>query len=232
MIIDIITLFPEIYSVLNESVLGRAQNENMFKLNLHHLRDYSEDKHKRCDDTPYGGGVGMVMTPQPLHSAINATDPNRHAHRIYLSPKGKLLNQQTVVRLSKIDHIMLVNGYFEGIDERIISLDIDEEISIGDYILTSGDFASLALISAIVRYIPGVLGNANSTNEETFSNGLLEYPQYTRPRTFMGEHVPDVLLGGNHREIAKWRLHSSLSLTKTRRPDLLQDTTNIKKLED
>ncbi|MDR0695970.1 MAG: tRNA (guanosine(37)-N1)-methyltransferase TrmD [Christensenellaceae bacterium] len=223
MIFDVLTLFPEIYSVLSESVLGRAQNDNAFKLNVYNLRDYSKDKHKKCDDTPYGGGVGMVMTPQPLHDAITAIDPERKAHRIYLSPKGTLLNQRHVIRLSKIQQVLLVNGYYEGLDERIIALDIDEEISIGDYVLTSGDFASFVLISTISRYLPGVLGNADSTIDESFSNGLLEYPQYTRPRNFLGLNVPEVLLSGNHKKISDWRLAQSNQITQIRRPDLLSD---------
>ncbi len=218
--ISVLTLFPEMYSILNESIIGKAIQKGIFEVDVHNIRDYSLDKHKKTDDYPFGGGAGMVMTPQPLHDAINSVDPEHKAIRIYLSPKGKTLDQATVLELSKYDHIMLVNGSYEGIDERIIELDIDREISIGDYVLTSGDLASLVVINTVARYIPDVLGSESSTNEESFSEGLLEYPQYTRPQVFMGLAVPDVLVSGNHAKIAKWRKEQSEKITAERRPDL------------
>ena len=164
----------------------------------------------------------MLMTPQPLHDAITAVDPERKACRIYLSPKGERLSQSIVGQLSQYDELVLINGSYEGIDQRIIDLDVDREISVGDYVLSTGDYASLILIDTVARYIPGVLGSSESTVEESFSDGLLEYPQYTRPAEFMGLCVPDVLLNGNHAEIEKWRRQQSLALTKERRPDLLE----------
>ena len=220
--IEVLTLFPEIYDVLNVSIIGKAIEKGAFEVGVTNIRDYSVDKHKRCDDAPYGGGAGMVMTPQPLHDAINSVDKNREYLRIYLSPKGEKLNQDIVTELSKCDKIMLINGSYEGIDERVIELDVDREISIGDYVLTSGDLASLVLINAIARYIPDVLGSEESTDEESFANGLLEYPHYTRPQEFCGLTVPEVLLSGNHAEVAKWREEQSKIITEKRRPDLLK----------
>ena len=219
--ISVLTIFPEMYEALNSSVIGKALEKELFSVEVHNIRDYSLNKHKKCDDYPFGGGAGMVMTPQPLHDAITAVDPAHEAVRIYLSPKGKTLDQKTVTELAKLDHIVLINGSYEGIDERIIELDVDRELSIGDYVLTSGDLASLVVINAVARYIPDVLGSEQSTDEESFSAGTLEYPQYTRPQEFMGLRVPEVLLSGNHAEIAEWRRKESLRLTAERRPDLL-----------
>lgn len=218
--ISVLTLFPEMYSVLNESIIGKALEKELFSVDIHNIRDYSTNKHKKCDDYPFGGGAGMVMTPQPLHDSITAVDPNHEAVRIYLSPKGQTLNQNLVRELASFEHIMLINGSYEGIDERIIELDVDRELSIGDYVLTSGDLASLVVINTVARYIPSVLGSEESTEEESFSQGTLEYPQYTRPQEFMGLKVPDVLLSGNHAEIAKWRRAQSEKITAERRPDL------------
>ncbi len=221
--ISVMTLFPEIYQTLEVSIIGKALKKGIFEVEVYNIRDYSVDKHKRCDDYPFGGGAGMVMTPQPLHDAIIAADPNHSAKRIYLSPKGKTLNQEMVEKLSKESEILLVNGSYEGIDQRIIDMDIDEELSIGDYVITSGDLASLVVINAVARYIPEVLGSEESTSEESFANGLLEYPHYTRPQEYLGMSVPNVLLSGNHAEIAKWRKQQSISLTKKYRPDLFQE---------
>ncbi len=218
--ISVLTLFPEMYSVLNESIIGKALEKELFSVDVHNIRDYSLNKHKKCDDYPFGGGAGMVMTPQPLHDCITSVDASHNALRIYLSPKGKTLNQNLVQELASYEHIMLINGSYEGIDERIIELDVDLELSIGDYVLTSGDLASLVVINSVARYIPDVLGSSESTDEESFSEGLLEYPQYTRPQEFMGLTVPEVLLSGNHAEIAKWRKEQSLKITAERRPDL------------
>ena len=219
--ISVLTIFPEMYAALNSSVIGKALEKELFSVEMHNIRDYSLNKHKKCDDYPFGGGAGMVMTPQPLHDAINAVDPGHEAVRIYLSPKGETLNQKIVTELAREDHIVLINGSYEGIDERVIELDVDREISIGDYVLTSGDLASLVVINAVARYIPDVLGSEQSTEEESFSAGMLEYPQYTRPQEFMGLRVPEVLLSGNHAEIAEWRRQESLRITAERRPDLL-----------
>ncbi len=219
--IEVLTLFPEIYDTLNVSIIGRAIKNGVFDVDIHNIRDFSLDKHKRCDDYPYGGGAGMVMTPQPLHDAISTVDPERKCLRIYLSPKGKRLEQSVVTELAQYENIMLINGSYEGIDQRIIDLDVDMELSIGDYVLTSGDIASLVVINAVARYIPDVLGSEASTDEESFSNGYLEYPHYTRPAEFMGLSVPEVLLSGNHAEIAKWRKKESERITKAKRPDLI-----------
>ena len=221
--IKVLTLFPEMYDILNIGILGKALSKNLFDLNISNIRDYSKDKHKKCDDYPFGGGAGMVMTPQPLHDAINENDPKHKAIRIYLSPKGKTLNQKMVYQLSKYHEIMLINGSYEGIDQRIIDNDIDMELSIGDYILTSGDMGSLVIINAVSRYIDGVLGSENSVVDESFSKDLLEYPQYTRPQEFLGEKVPEVLVSGNHKEIEKWRYMQSIEITKKLRPDLLEN---------
>lgn len=221
--ISVLTIFPEMYEALNSSVIGKALEKELFSVEVYNIRDYSLNKHKKCDDYPFGGGAGMVMTPQPLHDAITAVDPAHEAVRIYLSPKGKTLDQKTVTELAKLDHIVLINGSYEGIDERIIELDVDRELSIGDYVLTSGDLASLVVINAVARYIPDVLGSEQSTDEESFSAGTLEYPQYTRPQEFMGLRVPEVLLSGNHAEIREWRRKESLRITAERRPDLLSE---------
>ncbi len=221
--IDILTLFPEMFDALNHSILLRAQKNNLIDINVVNIRDFSKDPNKRCDDYSYGGGAGMIMTPQPLYDAIMSVK-TENSHVIYLSPKGKLLNQSMVENLAKTyDHIILVCGHYEGIDQRIIELCIDEEISIGDYVLTGGEIPAMALVDSVARYIPNVLGNENTTNEESFSSGnLLEYPQYTRPSEFMGKKVPDVLVSGNHKEVAKWRQEQSQIITQKQRPDLLK----------
>ena len=220
--IDVATLFPEAFDGLKVGVVGKALAKGLFELRLHNIRDYSADKHRRCDDYPFGGGAGMLMTPQPLHDCINAIDPAHRARRIYLSPKGKTLTQRRVVELAGEEALLFVCGAYEGVDQRVIDLDIDEEMSIGDYVLTGGEIAAMAAINAISRYIPGVLGSEQSTDEESFSDGLLEYPQYTRPAVFDGVAVPDVLLSGNHAEVDKWRRARQLELTRKLRPDLLK----------
>ncbi|MDE7336985.1 MAG: tRNA (guanosine(37)-N1)-methyltransferase TrmD, partial [Clostridia bacterium] len=184
--IKVATIFPEMFSVLDVGIMGRAKQNGLIDLEIFNIRDYSADKHKKTDDAPFGGGAGMVMTPQPLHDAICDMDKERKSKRIYLSPKGETLNQKIVERLAKEQELLLVCGSYEGIDERIIELDIDEEISVGDYVLTGGELPAMILINAVSRYVEGVLGSSESTDEESFSNGLLEYPQYTRPQEFMG----------------------------------------------
>lgn len=219
--IDILTLFPEMFDSLRTSILGRAIDNGAITVNAVNIRDYSTDKHKKCDDYTFGGGAGMLMTPQPLHDAINAVDPDHEALRIYLSPKGKVLDQQTVVDLAVRERILFVCGHYEGIDERIIELDIDMELSIGDYVLTGGELAAMVVTDAVSRYVDGVLGSGESTEIESFSNGLLEYPQYTRPQVFMGLKVPDVLISGNHAAVDEWRRQKQLEITTRNRPDLI-----------
>ncbi|MBR5439498.1 MAG: tRNA (guanosine(37)-N1)-methyltransferase TrmD [Clostridia bacterium] len=219
--IDILTLFPEMFAPLKESIIGRAKNAGKIEINVHDIRAYSLDKHKRCDDYPFGGGAGMVMTPQPIASAIEAVDSEHKARRIYMSPKGKTLNQGMVSTLISYEHVVLLCGHYEGIDERIIELYIDEELSIGDYVLTGGELPAMVVTDCLARYVDGVL-DTESLSEESFTGGLLEYPQYTRPQEFKGLKVPDVLISGNHAEVKKWRKLQAESVTKLKRPDLIK----------
>lgn len=220
--IDVLTLFPEMFSALNHSLIGKAIDKKLLDINLVNIRDFTLDKNKRCDDYSYGGGAGMIMTPQPLFDAIKSVR-TENSHVIYLSPKGNLLTQEKVQNLAKTNKdLVLVCGHYEGIDERIIELCVDEEISIGDYVLTGGEIPAMVVIDSVARYIDGVLGNSETTSEESFCNGLLEYPQYTRPSEFMGKKVPQVLLDGDHGKVAKWREEMSIAITKSRRPDLYE----------
>ena len=221
--IDVLTLFPEMLDSLKHSLMGKALDKGLYELNCHNIRDYSKDKHKKCDDTPFGGGAGMVMTPQPIHDCIMAVDPEHKAKRIYMSPRGKVLNQSLVRELSNCQNLLILCGHYEGIDQRVIDMDIDMEISIGDYVLSGGEIPAMVLIDSVLRYVPDVLGNADSTEDESFSKPLLEYPQYTRPQEFLGIKVPDVLVSGNHAKINQWRAEQSLEITKKNRPDLLED---------
>ena len=219
--IDILTLFPEMFTPLQSSMIGRALDNNLFELNLIDIRDFTLDKHKKVDDYVFGGGDGMLMTPQPLYDAIMSVKTD-NSHVIYLSPKGRTLNQGIVKSISeKYDHLILICGHYEGIDQRIIDLCVDEEISIGDYVLTGGELPAMVLVDAVLRYVPNILGNDHSATDESFSNNTLEYPQYTRPRVFMGLEVPEVLISGNHKNIEEWKKEQSLKETKSRRPDLL-----------
>ena len=218
---DILTLFPEMFDTLNHSILERAQKNEKIKINLVNIRDFSSDKHKKVDDTPFGGGAGMVMTCQPLFDAIKSVITN-NSKIIYMSPKGNLLKQNIVVEFAKCEHIIIVCGHYEGIDQRVIDYFNMQEISIGDYVLTGGELPAMVLVDAVSRYVEGVLSEG-STNEESFSNGLLEYPQYTKPREYEGLFVPDVLFNGNHKEIEKWKTEQSLKITQERRPDLLKN---------
>lgn len=220
--IKVATLFPEMFECMNSGIMGKAIEKGLVEMQIVNIRDFSTDKHKKCDDYPFGGGAGMVMTPQPLRDTIKFLDPNREFKRIYMSPKGRTLSQKVVEELATQDKLLFVCGSYEGIDQRIIDKDIDEELSIGDYVLTGGELAAMVVINATARYVKGVLGSEQSTDEESFSNGLLEYPQYTRPQNFDGEEVPSVLLSGNHGEIAKWRHEKQLEITKQYRPDLLE----------
>lgn len=218
--IDILTLFPQMFSALNESILKKAQEKNLISINMIDIRDFSTDSHKKCDDYPYGGGNGMVMTPQPLYDAIMSVKTDK-SKVVYLSPKGKTFSHEISVEYSREEHLIFVCGHYEGIDQRIIDLLIDEEISIGDYVLTGGELACMVIVDSLSRHIEGVLGNENSTQDESFSNGFLEYPQYTRPQEFKGLTVPEVLLSGNHAQIAKFRQEQALKITQERRPDIL-----------
>lgn len=220
--IKVATLFPEMFECMNSGIMGKAIEKGLVEMQIVNIRDFSTDKHKKCDDYPFGGGAGMVMTPQPLRDTIKFLDPNREFKRIYMSPKGGTLSQKVVEELATQDKLLFVCGSYEGIDQRIIDKDIDEELSIGDYVLTGGELPAMVVINATARYVKGVLGSEQSTDEESFSNGLLEYPQYTRPQNFEGEEVPSVLLSGNHGEIAKWRQEKQLEITKQYRPDLLE----------
>lgn len=219
---DILTIFPEYFDVLNLGIIGKAVRDGKFQVNIVNIRDFSKDKHHKTDDYPYGGGAGMVMTPDPIVSAIEATDPNHEAVRIYLSPKGEVFKQSVAKELSGCDRVLFLCGGYEGVDERAIQLAIDREISIGDYVLTGGELPALVVMNAAVRYIDGVLGSDESTVEESFSTNLLEYPHYTRPQVYRGLSVPDVLVSGNHAAVDKWRAQKSLEITRERRPDLLE----------
>ena len=217
---DVLTLFPEMFEPIKQSILGKAIENEKIKLKLINIRDFSKDKHKKVDDTPYGGGAGMVMKPDVVYDAYKSVY-EENAKVIYLSPQGKTLNQKKVEELSKEKHLILLCGHYEGIDQRVIDKIVDEEISIGDYVLTGGEIPAMVLIDTVSRYIDGVL-NQESIKEESFSEGLLEYPQYTRPEVFEGEKVPEILLSGHHENIEKWRKEQALKITKQKRPDLLK----------
>ena len=219
--IDILTLFPEMFAPLNESILKRAQETKKIEIKVHNIRDYSKDKHKKCDDYPFGGGAGMVMMPQPIYDAVMDIDPEHKAYRIFTSPKGNTFNQGMVKGLVAKQNLLILCGHYEGVDERVLDLLIDEEISIGDYVLTGGELPAMVITDAVSRYVDGVI-SSDSLTEESFTSNLLEYPQFTRPQDFMGKKVPDVLLSGNHAEIEKWRKQSALEITAKKRPDLLK----------
>lgn len=219
----IITIFPEWFtSPLSTGLLQKAQDKAILSFRVHNLRDYAPGKHRSTDDTPYGGGWGMVMTPEPLVNAIEAVSvPLNNPRRIFLSPQGRPLSQAKTAELAACEALVLVCGRYEGVDERVLAF-VDEEISIGDYIVSGGEVAAFVVIDAVARLIPGVVGRKESTEDESFSTGLLEYPQYTRPEEFHGLSVPDVLLSGHHADITRWRRRQSLIRTRTRRPDLLK----------
>ena len=218
---DCLTLFPEMFDSLKQSIIGRAIENESIELNLINIRDFSKDKHKKVDDTPYGGGAGMVMKADVVYDAYKSLKTD-DAKVIYMSPQGQTLNQKKVEELSKQEHLIILCGHYEGIDQRVIDKIVDEEISIGDYVLTGGEIPAMVLIDSVSRYAEGVISQ-ESIEEESFTNGLLEYPQYTRPEIFEGEKVPEVLLSGNHQNIAKWRKEEALRITKIKRPDLLKN---------
>ena len=227
---DVLTLFPEMFEPLKQSILGRASKNHILEFNFINMRDFSKDKHQKVDDTPYGGGAGMVIMPDVVYDAYSSITDRENAKVIYLSPQGKTLNQKKVQELSKIEHIILLCGHYEGIDQRVLDEIVDEEISIGDYVLTGGELPAMVLIDSVSRYVEGVL-KEDSIKEETFSNNLLEYPQYTRPEIFRGKKVPEVLLSGHHENIKKWREEKSLEITKLKRPDILSGKWDVRNEE-
>lgn len=220
---DIITLFPELIEVYaNNGIIGRAVENNFFQLNYLNLRDFSENKHKKVDDYPYGGGPGMLIKPEPMFKALDAVKME-NSYTIYLSPKGNLFTQNKAKKLSEKKHIILIAGHYEGIDQRIIDQYVDEEISMGDYVLTSGELPVLMIVDAVSRLLPGVLGSDESAIDESHSNSLLEYPQYTRPESYLDFDVPEILLSGHHKNIEEWRRYKSIEVTMQRRPDMIKD---------
>ena len=219
--IDILTLFPEMFSAMQESIIGRAQKSGKIQINIVNIRDYTEDKHLKCDDYPFGGGAGMVMMAQPIGSAIEALDPAHQARRIYMSPKGQVFKQQKVFELLAYEHLILLCGHYEGVDQRALDLFIDEEISIGDYVLTGGELPAMVVADCVSRYVDGVISNS-SLVDESFSENLLEYPQYTRPQEYRGLAVPEILRSGDHAKIDAWRREQAIAITKKNRPDLLK----------
>ena len=225
--IDILTLFPEICRApLSESMMKRAQENKIVDLRIHNLRDWTNDKHHIVDDAPFGGGQGMVMKPEPIFAAVEELQKsaisNQQAKIILMSPGGRRLDQKLATELSKESHLIVICGHYEGVDHRVIDHLVDLEVSIGDYVLTNGAIAAVVLVDAVVRLLPGVLGHEQSALDDSFSAGLLEAPQYTRPAEFRGWKIPEALLSGNHAEIAKWRKEQALKRTKQNRPDLLR----------
>lgn len=220
---DVLTLFPEMFAPVEQSIIGRAEKNNLIELNLINFREFSKDKQKHVDDCPYGGGAGMVIKPDVIYDAYRSiVDKLDYKPKlIYLTPQGKVFNQKMARKLANEKHLILLCGHYEGIDQRVLDKVVDEEISIGDYVLTGGELPAMVLIDAISRNIDGVLDD-ESLVDESFNNDLLEYPQYTRPEVFMGEKVPEVLLSGHHANIEKWRLEKSLEITKKKRPDLIK----------
>ena len=220
---DVLTLFPEMFAPVEQSIIGRAEKNNLIELNLINFREFSKDKQKHVDDCPYGGGAGMVIKPDVIYDAYRSiVDKLDYKPKlIYLTPQGKVFNQKMAKELANEKHLILLCGHYEGIDQRVLDKVVDEEISIGDYVLTGGELPAMVLIDAISRNIDGVLDD-ESLVDESFNNDLLEYPQYTRPEVFMGEKVPEVLLSGHHANIEKWRREKSLEITKKKRPDLIK----------
>ena len=225
--ISILTLFPEMFSIFDHSIIGRARENEIVDLDVLNIRDFTLNKHRKVDDYPYGGGAGMVMAPQPIVDAIRHVKENNNGKVIFLGPRGKTFNQEMANKLSKEENLIFLCGHYEGIDERAYK-HIDMEISLGDFVLTGGEMAAIPVIDSILRLIPGVLGKEESFMEESFYDGLLEYPQYTRPEEFEGDKVPDILLSGHHENIRKWRRLQSLKITKERRPDMYKNLTLTK----
>lgn len=227
--IEIATLFPEMCeAVLGESIVGRARKAGKIEVHCRQIREYTQDKHRRVDDTPYGGGMGMVMQCEPIYNCYMEVcdEMGCKPHTIYMSPKGKVLTQQRAVELSKMDNILIICGHYEGVDQRVIDKIVDEELSIGDYVLTGGELPAMVLTDCVARMCEGVLSDDICFEEESIYSGLLEYPHYTRPEVWEGESVPSILLSGHHANIEKWRHEQSLELTKERRPDLYEAYIN------
>lgn len=219
--ISVLTIFPEMLEPLKHSILGRALDSGLIELEIVNIRPYSAAKHKNTDDYPFGGGAGMLMTAQPILDCLDAVNHDSAAHKIYLSPRGSIFNSAKAQRLAQEKHLILLCGHYEGVDQRVIDC-MDEELSIGDYVLTGGEPAAIVVIDCISRFISGVLGSAQSAHEDSFSDGLLEFPQYTRPAEFRGMKVPEILLNGNHALISQWRREQQLLITYKNRPDLLE----------
>ncbi|MGG7176009.1 tRNA (guanosine(37)-N1)-methyltransferase TrmD [Clostridium paraputrificum] len=219
--ISILTLFPDMFSIFEHSIIGRAREKELVEMDIFNIRDYTLSKHKKVDDYPYGGGAGMVMAPQPIVDTIKACKVKNKGKVIFLGPRGKTFNQEMAKELSMEEELVFLCGHYEGIDERVYK-HIDMEISLGDFVLTGGEMAAIPVIDSILRLIPGVLGKEESFMDESYSDGLLEYPQYTRPEIFEGDKVPDVLLSGHHENIRKWRRKKSLEVTRERRMDLFK----------
>lgn len=230
--IDILTLFPEMFeAVFSTSMLGRARENGLLTIKTHDIRAYADNKHHKTDDYPFGGGAGMVMMAQPIYDCMEAVQGGESVHRILLTPRGKVLDGARARELAKMDRLILLCGHYEGVDERVMDI-IDEEISIGDYVLTGGELPAMVLVDCLARFIPGVLGCEESAEDESHSNGLLEYPQYTRPADFRGKQVPEILLNGHHAKIRMWRQEQALEKTKKMRPELLgQFGKRMKKTE-
>ena len=224
--IDVLTLFPEMFAgVLNASILKRAAENGLITVGVHDIRDYTDNKHRKADDYPFGGGAGLVMMAQPIYDCVDAVLGGAKARRILLSPRGRTLTPEYARELSKEDRLLLLCGHYEGVDERVMDI-MDEEVSIGDYVLTGGELPAMVLIDCLSRFIPGVLGCSSSAEEESFSGqGLLEYPQYTRPADFRGKKVPEILLNGHHANIATWRKAQAVIKTQATRPELLRGLT-------
>ncbi|OQB15764.1 MAG: tRNA (guanine-N(1)-)-methyltransferase [Firmicutes bacterium ADurb.Bin193] len=221
--IDILTLFPEMVSgILSESIIGRAQKNGIISINCVNIRDFSTDRHRRVDDYPYGGGRGMIMQPEPIYRAYESLAKGGSPFVIYMSPQGRILNQKLAKEFSQKEHIIILCGHYEGVDERIIEEIVDIEVSIGDYVLTGGEIPAAVLCDAVCRLVPGVLPSEECFCDESHYNGLLEYPQYTRPPVFMGREVPPVLLSGHHANIVKWRKEKAKERTMQKRPDLME----------
>ena len=223
--VDVLTLFPDtMNAIFSESILGRAQKKGILSLNAHQIRDYTTNRQNQVDDYPYGGGQGMVMMPQCIYGAYNsvAEKYKNKPHTVYLSPKGAVFTQDKAKELAKKENIVLLCGHYEGVDQRIIDEIVDEEISIGDYVLTGGEIPAMVVIDAVCRMLDGVLSCEESFSDESHYSGLLEYPQYTRPPEFLGKKVPEILLSGDHKKIEKWRFEKSVEETKLRRPDMYE----------
>lgn len=222
---DVLTIFPDMFeAVLGESITGRARKNGLLEMNFINIRDFSANKHRKTDDYPYSGGGGMIMMPQPIYDAYQsiAEKCDKKPHTVFLSPQGAVFDQKKAIELSKKEHIVFLCGHYEGVDQRVLDMIVDEEISIGDFVLTGGEIPAMAVIDSVSRMIPGVLAEESSYTDESHYSGLLEYPQYTHPQEFMGEKVPDVLVSGHHKNILNWKREQALLVTKKKRPDMLE----------